>query len=188
MEELDIFSRKKQLRKRVAEIKRSYSDKELRCFSEDIISTLELTEVFQKANVVLAYHSMADEVNTHQLLNNHFVHKQFLLPMVNNNELILKKYSSLGNLTVSDYGIKEPVGEIFSDYDKIDLVVVPGVAFDRALNRMGRGKGFYDRLLPKIKAPKVAVCFDFQLFDNIPAAKNDFKMNMIVCRNEVIVE
>ncbi|HBU45755.1 MAG TPA: 5-formyltetrahydrofolate cyclo-ligase, partial [Porphyromonadaceae bacterium] len=63
-----------------------------------------------------------------------------------------------------------------------------GVAFDRTLNRLGRGKGFYDRLLPKIKAPKTAICFDFQVFDNIPVSQGDIKMNMIVCQNEIIVE
>ena len=72
-------------------------------------------------------------------------------------------------MQTSGFGIKEPTGETFLEYDKIDLVIVPGVAFDRTLNRMGRGKGFYDRLLPKIKAPKVAVCFDFQLMEKIPA-------------------
>ena len=62
------------------------------------------------------------------------------------------------------------------------------MAFDRTLNRLGRGKGFYDRLLPKIKAPKVAVCFDFQLMAEIPANRGDIKMNMVVCQNEIIVE
>ncbi len=188
MKETDIIEQKKTLRKKVAEKKRSYSQKKLQDLSEEVISTLELTEVFQNAKVVLAYYSMADEVNTHELIKKHRLQKQFLLPMVNNDELIVKKYVSEESMQTSGFGIKEPTGETFLEYDKIDLVIVPGVAFDRALNRMGRGKGFYDRLLPKIKAPKVAVCFDFQLMEKIPANRGDIKMNMVVCQNEIIVE
>lgn len=188
MNEIDIFSRKKILRKKVAEIKQSYSEKELQDLSEEVISTLELTEVFQKAKVVLAYYSMSDEVNTHELIKRHHLQKQFLLPMVNKSELVVRKYVSDESMLTSGFGIKEPVGDTFLEYDKIDLVIVPGVAFDHTLNRMGRGKGFYDRLLPKIKAPKVAVCFDFQVFEQIPANQGDVRMNMIVCQNEIIVE
>ncbi|MGI6047328.1 MAG: 5-formyltetrahydrofolate cyclo-ligase [Petrimonas sp.] len=188
MKKTDIFSQKKVLRKKIAEIKQSYSEKELQNLSEEVISTLELTEVFQKAKIVLAYYNLPDEVNTHELIRKYHLQKQILLPMVNNSELVLKKYVSEESMITSDFGIKEPMGEAFLEYDKIDLVIVPGVAFDRTLNRMGRGKGFYDRLLPKIKAPKLAVGFDFQIFEKIPADDEDIKMNMIVCQNEIIVE
>ncbi len=188
MMEKDIFSQKKKVRKEIVEIKKSYSEKELRDLSDEVISTLELTEVFQNAKVVLAYYSMPDEVCTHELIQKYQNEKQFLLPIVDNNELILKKYTSEETMLISAFGIKEPVGEVFSDYEKIDLIIVPGVAFDRTLSRMGRGKGFYDRLLPKVKAPKVAVCFNFQIFDKIPATQEDVKMNMIVSQNEIIVE
>lgn len=187
---MNITEQKKRLRERIAKKKQSYSQRELLNFSEEVMSTLELTEVFQNAKVVLAYYSMPDEVNTHEWIKKHGFQKHFLLPVVNNSELILKKYLSEESMSISDYGIKEPVGDTFpeSEYGKIDLVMVPGVAFDRTLNRLGRGKGFYDRLLPKIKAPKAAICFDFQVFDNIPASRGDIKMNMIVCQNEIVVE
>lgn len=190
MKEMNIVEQKKKLRTRVVEIKQSYSQRELQNLSEEVISTLELTEVFQNAKVVLAYYSMSDEVNTHEWIKRHHWQKQFLLPMVNNSELVLKRYVSEESMLTSGFGIEEPLGNTFpeQEYDKIDLVIVPGVAFDRTLNRMGRGKGFYDRLLPKIKAPKMAICFDFQVFDRIPANQGDIKMNMIVCQNEIIVE
>lgn len=187
---MNITEQKKRLRERIAQKKQSYSQRELLNFSEEVISTLELTEVFQNAKVVLAYYSMSDEVSTHEWIKKYCLQKHFLLPVVNNGELILKKYVSEESMSTSAYGIKEPVGVTFteSEYGKIDLVIVPGVAFDRTLNRLGRGKGFYDRLLPKIKAPKTAICFDFQVFDNIPVSQGDIKMNMIVCQNEIIVE
>lgn len=183
-----LLLKKKALRKKVADLKSTFTEKELLNLSEEVISTLNLVDVFQNAKIVLAYYSMPDEVDTHRLIKTHHSQKQFLLPVVNNDELILKKYISEESMLTSDYGIKEPTSDTFLEYDQIDLVIVPGVAFDRTLNRMGRGKGFYDRLLPKIKAPKIGVCFDFQLFDEIPTYQGDIKMNMIVSQNEVIVE
>jgi 5-formyltetrahydrofolate cyclo-ligase len=63
---------------------------------------------------------------------------------------------------------------------------VPGIAFDRKMNRLGRGKGYYDRFLSKISAPKIGICFDFQLLDKIPAESTDIKMDYIVSENELI--
>ena len=80
----------------------------------------------------------------------------------------------------------EPVGENFMNYNKVDLIIIPGVAFDRKKNRMGRGKGYYDRFLSKMKAPKMGICFEFQLFDDIPNDENDVKMDYIVSENELI--
>ncbi|MDX9776507.1 MAG: 5-formyltetrahydrofolate cyclo-ligase, partial [Petrimonas sp.] len=133
---MNITEQKKRLRERIAKKKQSYSQRELLNFSEEVISTLELTEVFQNAKNVLAYYSMSDEVNTHEWLKKHGLQKHFLLPVVNNGELILKKFVSEESMSTSAYGIKEPVGDTFpeSEYDKIDLVIVPGVAFDRTLN------------------------------------------------------
>ena len=79
------------------------------------------------------------------------------------------------------YNIMEPVGEVFTDYAQIDLAVIPGVAFDRQLNRMGRGKGFYDRLLPQLgDAYKIGICFDFQLVESIECEEHDIRMDEVI--------
>ncbi|HQG08910.1 MAG TPA: 5-formyltetrahydrofolate cyclo-ligase, partial [Dysgonamonadaceae bacterium] len=75
----------------------------------------------------------------------------------------------------------------FVDFDSIDLIIVPGVAFDRKLNRLGRGKGYYDRLLSQLKSPKIGICFDFQLLESIPVEDWDIKMDMIVAQNEIVI-
>ena len=120
---MNITEQKKRLRERIAQKKQSYSQRELLNFSEEVISTLELTEVFQNAKVVLAYYSMSDEVSTHEWIKKYCLQKHFLLPVVNNGELILKKFVSEESMSTSAYGIKEPVGDTFpeSEYDKIDL-------------------------------------------------------------------
>lgn len=178
---------KSQLRNAIASQKKQYSETQLARFSEDALSTLELVAAFQEASVVLIYYSMKDEVDTKMLIGKYSREKTFLLPVVVGQELIVREFCSEQNMTLSSYGIWEPAGNSFVDFDKIDLVVVPGVAFDRNLNRMGRGKGFYDRLLPALKCPKVGLCFDFQLFDRIPADERDAKMNMVVSQNELVI-
>ena len=63
---------------------------------------------------------------------------------------------------------------------EIELIIVPGVAFDRSRNRLGRGKGFYDRILTQLEIPKIGICFDFQLKEHIPTEAFDEKMDVIL--------
>lgn len=171
---------KNQLRKEIAKRKSAYSAEQLIELSSGVVANLESLDVFGEAKVVLLYYSMPDEVSTVSLIQKYKSSKQIILPIVTKEGLILKRYLSEDDLEVSKYGIKEPTGEVFVDYDKIDMVVVPGVAFDDNLNRMGRGKGYYDGLLPKISAPRVAICFDFQIVDKVPADKNDVRMDRVI--------
>ena len=67
----------------------------------------------------------------------------------------------------------------------IDIVIVPGVAFDKKYNRMGYGKGYYDRFLKDMTALKIGVCHSFQLVDEIPSEPHDIKMDMIVTEREI---
>lgn len=180
---------KERFRADIKQKKSESSPTELVEFSEEVMAVLECTDVFAKAECILVYFSLNDEVQTHQFIEKYFQEKRFLLPVVKGDELEVRKFNGLHEMEKSSsYGILEPMGDAFTDFDKIDLVIVPGVAFDRKLNRLGRGKGYYDMLLPKIKAPKVGVCFDFQLFDTIPNDNFDVKMNMVVAQNEIIME
>lgn len=183
-----ILSPKQVVRKKIAEVKKRFSDDELKFFSSEVISTLELTSLFQNAGCILAYYSMKDEVNTREFIHAYSEDKRFILPVVFGNELLLKEYRPEAEMSVSGYGIYEPKGDVLFDVNKIDLIIVPGVAFDRKLHRLGRGKGFYDRLLGGLKIPKIGICFDFQLLEDLPHDDHDVKMNMIISQNEIIME
>ena len=76
--------------------------------------------------------------------------------------------------------------KIVKPESEIDLIIVPGVAFDRQHNRLGRGKGFYDRLLSTLDVPKIGICYDFQLKDQIPAEPFDRKMDLIITEKEIL--
>ena len=78
------------------------------------------------------------------------------------------------------FGIDEPIGNVYDNPEKIDLIVVPGVAFDKKNNRLGRGKAYYDKLLKTANTFKVGICFDFQLIDSVPVDKYDIKMDLVI--------
>ncbi|WP_018109495.1 5-formyltetrahydrofolate cyclo-ligase [Bacteroides propionicifaciens] len=178
---------KKALRQLVNSRKATYSKSELIALSEDIIQQLVLAPLWVKAQVVLLYYSLPDEVNTHKLVQEFSKQKQIILPVVVGDILELRKYASLQDLKKGAYGILEPCGELFTTYEQIDLVVVPGMAFDEHGNRLGRGKGYYDKLLPNISAPKIGLCFGFQYQgeQTIPTESTDIPMNKVITNKKV---
>lgn len=103
-----------------------------------------------------------------------------MLPVVVGDDLELRVYTGPEDLATGSYSIEEPTGELFTDYAAIDFVAVPGVAFDNAGNRLGRGKGYYDRLLPRLTAFKAGICFPFQLVKEVPTEPFDIRMDTII--------
>lgn len=182
----NIQEDKNRLRKKISSIKNEYNKEELERRSQEVLDVLELTGVFQSAKTIFIYNSMEDEVKTSDFIRKWEKEKDFYTPVVKGDEIIFRQCNINTQLKESSFGIQEPIGENFSDYSKVDLIIVPGLAFDRKKNRMGRGKGYYDRFLPKLTAPKMGICFEFQLFDTIPSDKNDIKMDYIVSENEFI--
>lgn len=177
---------KDRLRKEVSSLKKGYIQDDLYNRSVEVLSVLEITGVFQDAKTILIYNSLQDEVQTADFIEKWDSTKDFYLPVIEKDEIVFRKYTSSIEYKQSSIGVMEPVGENFMNYNKVDLIIIPGVAFDRKKNRMGRGKGYYDRFLSKMKAPKMGICFEFQLFDDIPNDENDVKMDYIVSENELI--
>ena len=138
--------------------------------SAEILAALEAHPAFRAAHIVLLYYSLKDEVDTHEFVRKWSREKRILLPVVVGDDLELRVYT----------GPEEPTGELFTDYAAIDFVAVPGVAFDNAGNRLGRGKGYYDRLLPRLTAFKAGICFPFQLVKEVPAEPFDIRMDTII--------
>lgn len=173
---------KQELRRQVRAAKRAVplSDKIAR--SEGIMRQVEALPQFAEARTVLLYWSMDDEVHTHAFVGRWYERKILLLPCVDGDDLRLRRYTGPDSLREGpQFGIPEPVGEEFTDLEAIDMIVVPGVAFDLKNNRMGRGRGFYDRLLKSTpKAYKVGVAFRFQMFDTIPVEEFDVPMNQVI--------
>ena len=171
---------KKELRKYVAGLKTQHAASITQA-SADVLNRLEAHPVFRTAHTLLLYYSLPDEVNTHDFIRKWSAHKQILLPVVIGDDLELRRYTGPADLKKGAYGIEEPVGEPFTDYDSIDLAIIPGVAFDTHGNRLGRGKGYYDRLLPRLPHTyKIGICFPFQLVEEVPTEAQDVRMDEVL--------
>lgn len=177
----NIAEEKKALRKLIKERKRQYSGEELDVKSDAIFTQVEQLPEFAQSKCVLAYMALADEVRTQNFVKKWVGKKIIVLPIVKGDELELRELAPGGNLEAGEsFGILEPLGGRLVSVSEIDFAIIPGVAFDMANNRMGRGRGYYDKLLSVSQFYKIGVCFDFQIVEYVPVAVFDEKMNKVV--------
>lgn len=173
---------KAEVRRMIRELKRAVPPEEKLHRSEGIMRQVEALPEFKKARTVLLYWSMADEVQTHGFVNRWYKDKVLLLPCVDGDDLLLRQYTGPECMVAGEqFGIGEPAGDEYTDLASVELIIVPGVAFDHTGNRMGRGRGFYDRLLKTTpNAMKIGVAFNFQMLDEIPTEEFDVKMDLVI--------
>ena len=176
---------KKELRRYIAQQKRNYSVAQKTEWSSSLFQKLEGHPLFLQAHTLLLYHSLPDEVQTHEFIKRWHPYKRIVLPLVKGEELEFRYYEGENSLQAGAFGIEEPTGSLVENLHEIELSIIPGVAFDRSGNRLGRGKGYYDRLLPRIpSAYKAGICFPFQLVEEVPAESFDIRMDIIITINE----
>lgn len=138
---------------------------------------------FVQAEVVLLYFSLPAEVQTQCILESWSRKKTILLPVVKGDDLELRKFISLQQMEQSGFGIQVPTGKPFMDWNQVDFIVVPGLAFTLNGIRLGRGRGFYDRFLAHEElqqAYKVGICYACQLFENLPSEPHDVRMDRVI--------
>lgn len=182
---------KQQLRQHVRKLKQKFltahTIAEQLEISERILTALQQTDAFQQAQTILAYYSLPDELHTLPFLNRWTTQKTILLPKVVGDELTIHPYTGAESVAPGAFGINEPTTPPFTDYQAIDLVVVPGVAFDPQGNRLGRGRGYYDKLFAHLlpaDTKRIGVCYPFQLLPNIPTEPTDVTMDAVVYQGE----
>lgn len=174
---------KSQLRQEIKDRKRQFSRAQLDELSQTITARLLAHPRLRAANTVLLYYSLPDEVNTHTIIDRLVAAgKQILLPVVIDDEnLEVHHYHGPQDLREGNFHILEPIGEPFTAYRQIDLIIVPGVGFDASGNRLGRGKGYYDHLLRQMPTVyKLGMCFDFQKIEAVPTDQHDICMDEIL--------
>ena len=177
---------KHEIRRKINSMRRMLTDLERRQAAEEVFSRLEETAAFLMADRILMYHSLPDELCTHAFLGKWGKRKRFYLPRVNGVNLEILPYDE-SRLELGSFHIEEPTGNDTVDPQEIELVVVPAVAYDRKGNRLGRGKGFYDRLLRNTKATKIGVGYEFQLVDEVPSEPHDVAVDIIITQNSTII-
>ena len=104
-----------------------------------------------------------------------------LLPgVLDDNKMELRCYSGPEDLREGAFHIMEPVGAPFTDLRRIDVALVPGVAFDALGHRLGRGKGYYDRFLSRLSCRCIGICFDFQKVAEVPVGEHDISVDEVI--------
>lgn len=179
---------KKQIRRKAKEARDGLPKEFIKKHSEAIASNLFSLPEFKVAKNVMFYVSFGSEVETHSMIKDALAcGKTVSVPItdIKNKCLHLSKVTDPEKeLFPSTFGILEPKKEHISPVEKkgLDLIVSPGVAFDRHFNRMGYGGGFYDRLFAEIPGHtvKVALCFEMQLHDGLPVEITDRKLDILV--------
>lgn len=183
---------KKEMRKKYLALRRQKPNEELNAASRQILSALLSLDGIKKAKNIMVYISYNQEVDTHELLKMLIAAgKKVCAPICNTETSEMKAYyiNSFDSLTHGAYGILEPKPENPASEDDIDCVLVPGCVFGRNFARIGYGKGYYDRFLPKAKnAVKIGLCYDFCLIDNVETDRYDAYVDIIVTEKEVLVK
>jgi 5-formyltetrahydrofolate cyclo-ligase len=177
---------KKEIRKKINTMRRMLSEDEKLAAAQEVFSKLENSAAFMLADNILMYHSLPDELFTHAFLEKWSSSKHFFLPRVNGLNLDILPYDK-SRLELGSFYIEEPLGDDVVDPSCLELIVVPAVAFDHNGNRLGRGKGFYDRLLSSTNATKIGVGYDFQLIDDIPVEPHDVPMDFVFTQNTIVI-
>lgn len=157
--------------------------------SEKIMERLFSLDDFIGASTVMFYIDMRNEVETKSAVERAFdMGKRVIVPKVKKGYgLLAIEIHSLKELEPGTFGVLEPVKNEEIPLEDIDLVVVPGVAFNEMGFRLGYGGGYYDNFLPKLRkdAKKVAVAFDMQLVEDLPTEPHDVRMDMIVTETKL---
>lgn len=158
--------------------------------SKTIIDRVTALDEFREAQSILAYASFGSEIDTAPLLQAIIESgKTLLLPRVNKGALDVHAVKSLDDdLRAGLWGIREPIPEscVACSAVDVDLIIVPGVAFDLAGGRIGYGQGYYDKLLASTGSQTIAAAFEVQLVDTIPMEPHDVRVRRIVTESRVV--
>ncbi|MBR6639279.1 MAG: 5-formyltetrahydrofolate cyclo-ligase [Muribaculaceae bacterium] len=176
---------KKEIRQEIKQLKDCLTDNEKRQSANRVFKKITETELFHRAHNILLYNSLSDELFTKDVIHEWCKFKNIFLPRVNGDNLEILPYDA-NSLEKGSFNIYEPMGENTCDISIIDMIIVPAIAYDRNGNRIGRGKGYYDRLLQKASALKIGVGYDFQLIPHIDSEPHDIPVDIIVTPNNFI--
>lgn len=187
---MNIKELKKEIRKSIIEKRNKIKNKDKTSMDKKIIESFKKEDSYKKARGIFIYIGFGSEINTKVIIEDALKKgKEVYVPKVKGKEMLLIKIDSLENLVTSSYGILEPIGDNNNfDVDKLDLLVMPGVAFDNSGNRIGYGGGYYDRFLEKNKtnAEKIALAYEFQILNLINNEKHDVKVDKIITEERII--
>lgn len=199
------------LRKELLAARNSLSEAERKEKSEIIRNRLFSLEEFKNAKTIAFYLSKGSEVETFGMIETALKQgKKILVPVMHSKVVVsatidhfddgsfcivdevkedvleLVEFTSFDDLVAGRFGVPEPKTKIVADHQP-DTVIIPGLAFDLDLHRLGYGKGYYDRALKKIPiAVRIGICFDLQIVEKIPRHEHDERLHVTLSEKRVL--
>ena len=176
---------KEGIRSKILTCLRKQKEEERQQKSAEIKKKLFLLDVFRMARTAMFYLSYDGEVDTREMIEEaRLFGKRIVVPVCIRESCSIRPalLRPEGVLTKGPYGIREPAAKSFVDIKELDLVIVPGVAFDKDGNRLGRGKGYYDRFLKTLKEDTytIGLAFDFQILPSLPVTETDIGVDEVI--------
>jgi len=182
------MTQKNEQRRQMRTLRNTLTHSEAMEKSRAVFEKFVCMDFYKNAETVMIYLSAKNEVDTLLLAARIIADgKRLVVPVTNaDNTLTLSYLESLDELVEGAYGIPEPKMVCVCPDSEIDVVVVPGLVFDRRGGRIGYGKGYYDRVFARLDAVRIAFCYDFQLVENAAVEEHDVPMDYIVTESVVI--
>ncbi|NQT67848.1 MAG: 5-formyltetrahydrofolate cyclo-ligase [Actinobacteria bacterium] len=182
---------KSDIRKRIQNKRNSLPIRDRKKRSKIIAEKFFGTAYYNNSNNILIFYPFRSETDVTIIIRQALENKKnIILPRIHGQELKLFYVDNLKKqLERGAYGIMEPTTDLCrpAKISDIDLVVVPGISFDKNLNRLGYGGGYYDKLLLRIPegVKKIALCFDIQVVDSIPVSEHDIKVDILITDTKI---
>lgn len=180
---------KNTIRDEMKKMRRALSPAEIAAKSGLVREKLFSVPEIKRAAAVMTYISAFREVDTAKIIETLFCeNKRVAVPVSDTEtETITPSYISSGRaMRKGAYGISEPDVIVPADENDFDVIIVPGIAFDKSCRRIGFGKGYYDKLLCRTRAFKIGLCYDFQLLESIPSDSHDILMDMVITEKNIL--
>lgn len=175
---MEKLIQRKTIKNRLANLSQTDRETYSKIICDKLIDLVEKTKV----NIIMSYRPIQKEVDIEKF-NQYIEQKdvQICYPRIVGDDLVA---ISSKEFDLDQYGIRQPINGITIDKKDIELVIIPLIGFDENLNRLGRGKGYYDRFLENTKALKVAVAYEIQKEEKIITNEQDIKMDVILTQEK----
>lgn len=183
-----LLQEKKRMRELLAQKRRLLTPEQVSYQSTSILSHIESLSAFQAATTVLIYYPTHNEVDLLPLIRKYKHTKTFLFPVVHRKSMTACPYEGNDKMHRGKFNIPEPTTAPY--IGPIDLVLVPGIGFDKHGNRLGRGGGYYDRFIAHLgkSTTLVGVGYDFQVIDKVPTNRHDKKLDYLITPSASIIQ
>lgn len=182
---------KAKIREILLKKRKSLPKKEVEEKSKKILLKLVSLKEYKEAKTILFYHPIDNEVNPTALIKKELKNSKKTVALLRicgkTNRMHIHKITDLKDLKTGKFSIKEPQAHhpVIARRD-LDILIIPGIAFDKSGNRIGYGLGYFDKLLKSLKCTNIALAYDFQIVENVPVEKHDQKVDIVITEKTII--